>query len=342
MKVLSIGTGAIGTYVGGSLALNGNQAVFLDQPPVVDELQRSGLTLYMEGQEYRIPTPQLASSIETALTHGPFDVAIFALKSFDTAGSVEALRPYRNDLPPILCLQNGVENEGVLAEGLGKDKVIPGTLTSAVGRRGTGSILLERKRGIGVAAGHPLSMRLVAALDVSGLNARLFPNASDMKWSKMLTNLLANATSAILDMSPAEIFSDRRLSGLEVGQLREALRVMRAQGIGVVDLPGTQVRVLAFAVRYIPMGISSRFLVKAVGSGRGGKMPSLHIDLHSGRGMSEVDYLNGAVVRYGRRCGVSTPINQLLNETLLELVRGGQSLDLYRNRPQELINRLQP
>jgi 2-dehydropantoate 2-reductase len=164
----------------------------------------------------------------------------------------------------------------------------------------------------------------------------------DMKWSKMLTNLLANATSAILDLSPAEIFIDKRLNRLEVGQLREAIQVMHAQGIEVVDLPGTPVRALAFAVQHLPLEITRRFLVNAVGSGRGGKMPSLHIDLHSGRGKSEVDYLNGAVVRFGKRCGVPTPVNHLLNDTLLELMRGVSPIDRYTNKSEELLNKLQP
>jgi Ketopantoate reductase PanE/ApbA C terminal. len=78
--------------------------------------------------------------------------------------------------------------------------------------------------------------------------------------------------------------------------LRECLAVMKAQGIDVVDLPKTPVRALAFATR-LPLWLSKPLLGRAAGSGRGGKMPSFHIDLHSGRGKSEVDYLHGAVVR---------------------------------------------
>ncbi len=61
------------------------------------------------------------------------------------------------ELPPALCLQNGVENEARIAAALGAERVIYGTVTSAVGRKGPGHIVLERLRGVGVAAGHPLS-----------------------------------------------------------------------------------------------------------------------------------------------------------------------------------------
>ena len=128
-------------------------------------------------------------------------------------------------------------------------------------------------------------------------------------------------------MSPAEIFSHPGLHRLEVAQMREALAVMRAQNLRPVNLPGTPVKLLAGGVRFLPPALSQPLLQKAVGGGRGGKMPSFHIDLHSGRGRSEVDYLNGAVVRFGEKFGMPTPVNRLLNETLLRLTRGEIEMD---------------
>ncbi len=154
---------------------------------------------------------------------------------------------------------------------------------------------------------------------------------------KMLTNLLANATSAILDMTPAEIFHNPRLYRLEVRQLREVLRLMAVQKIDVVDLPGTPVRMLGWLVRSLPPTLSRPLLQRAVGAGRGGKMPSFHIDLHGGRGQSEVDYLNGAVVRFGEHLGVPTPVNRLLNDTLLALTRGDLPLSEFTHRPDRLL-----
>jgi 2-dehydropantoate 2-reductase len=76
---------------------------------------------------------------------------------------------------------------------------------------------------------------------------------------------------------------------------------------------------------------------KAIGGGRGAKMPSFHIDLHAGRGKSEVDYLNGAVVRAGRKLGIPTPVNQTLTQTLLALANGGQSKEGYSHKPEKLL-----
>jgi 2-dehydropantoate 2-reductase len=201
-----------------------------------------------------------------------------------------------------------VENEPEIALALGVDKVIHGTVTSAIGRRGPGDIVLEKLRGMGVAAGHPLSERLVSVLDAAYLNCRLFPNAASMKWSK-ITSLLANPHRD-LDMTAAKALN-RDLYQLEIRVLRECLAVMEAQDIPVTDLPGTPVRLLAFATG-LPWWLSKPFLSKAAGAGRGSKMPSFHIDLQSGRGRSEVEYLHGAVARFGAGF---PPVNRLLTDT---------------------------
>jgi 2-dehydropantoate 2-reductase len=80
---------------------------------------------------------------------------------------------------------------------------------------------------------------------------------------------------------------------------------------------------------------------RAVGGGRGGKMPSLHIDLHRGRKKSEVDYLNGAVARYGEKYNIPTPVNRLLNETMQELLHDELPKDYFARQPEKLIGRLE-
>jgi 2-dehydropantoate 2-reductase len=154
----------------------------------------------------------------------------------------------------------------------------------------------------------------------------------------MLTNMLGNTTSAILGMTPGEIFADPRLYQIEIQQLREALAVMDAQGIQVTNLPKVPTRWLAFAVRNLPLPFTRPILQQLVNSGRGAKMPSFYIDLHSGRGSSEVEYLNGAVVRFGEKWNVPTPIARTLTETLMALVRGELPVDTFERKPEKLLN----
>jgi 2-dehydropantoate 2-reductase len=160
-----------------------------------------------------------------------------------------------------------------------------------------------------------------------------------MKWSKMLTNLIANPSSAILDMTAGEVFANSKLYKLEIDMLKECLAVMAAMDLQVVDLPGTPVRALAFATT-LPLWLSKPFLARAAGAGRGGKMPSFHIDLHSGRGKSEVEFLHGAVVRAGEECHVPTPVNRMLTETLLALTHKQIPLEEFAHQPEKLLAKL--
>jgi 2-dehydropantoate 2-reductase len=281
MKVLVFGAGAIGAYIGGSLALAGSQLVFLERGAKIEELRARGLRLDLTLDErrktkdaFRLDSSSVVfvSSMEDALRYGPFDLVLFALKSYDTSAALETLKPYADKMPPILCLSNGISNEQAIARVAGKEKVIYGTVTTAVGRRGPGDIVLERLRGVGIAKGHPLVASLFVAFENALLNPRLFDDAMEMKWSKLLTNLIANPTSAILDMTAAEILANRKLYKLEVEMLRECLAVMKAQGIEVVDLPGTPVRALAFATK-LPLWLSKPFLSRAAGGGAETKCP---------------------------------------------------------------------
>jgi 2-dehydropantoate 2-reductase len=344
LKILVFGAGAIGTYIGGSLAHAGHHAVFLERPEVAATIRQNGVRIQVNetgaGASPLTLSPSAydcVGSLPEALALGPFDIALYALKSFDTPAFIASL-PVA-PLPPVLCLSNGVDNEPALADAIGAGNVIAGTVTTAVGRRAAGDVIVERRRGIGIVGGTPLATRLASAMNAAGLNARRYPNAADMKWSKMLTNLLANASSAILNLPPGQIFTHPGLFQMEIEQLREALRVMSACGIHTVNLPKTPVKALAFAAQYLPLAIARPILHKAVGGGRGAKMPSFHIDLYAGRGQSEVGYLNGAVARRGQQAGVPTPVNRLLTDTLLALTRGEIPLETYALQPGKLLGR---
>jgi 2-dehydropantoate 2-reductase len=284
-----------------------------------------------------IPAPSIVSTLEEAQDRGPYQLAIFAVKSFDTAALLRNLAPGIAWLPPFLCLQNGVENEALIGEGLGPERVVSASVTTAIGRKAAGEIVLERLRGIGIAGSQPFVPQLIECMNAAGLKARRYANPISMKWSKMLTNLLANASSAILDLPPSAIFAHPGLYRMELGMLQEALKVMGAQNIPVCDLPGTPVRLLVWIARAFPPLISQPLLANSLGKGRGAKMPSFHLDLHGGRGLSEVDYLNGAVVRFGNKLGIPTPINRWLNETLMGMAGGRIAKDLYAQNPAKFL-----
>ncbi|MEJ2412151.1 MAG: 2-dehydropantoate 2-reductase [Anaerolineales bacterium] len=325
-RILIFGAGAIGTYLGASLANQGNQVIFLERKQDLNTLQEQGLRLEVDGRRISA-NASFISDLEDIRSLN-LTLGILALKTYQLETILPDLIQFKRILPPLLCLQNGVESEMVLAGALGEDCVIPGTVTSAVDRLKKGSVVVRKLRGMGIAGQHERVKSLVTIFNQAGLNCRYYQQAAAMKWSKLLTNLLGNASSAILDLTPAEIYSDQELYKIELEQVREALRVMNELGIQPLNLPGVPVQLLA--------GLS-----KQVGGGRGQKMPSFHIDLYSGRKKSEVDQLNGAVVRAGERIGCSTPVNRFLTRTLMGLITGEIPLDRYSKDRSRFLKDLQ-
>jgi len=153
----------------------------------------------------------------------------------------------------------------------------------------------------------------------------------------LILNLIGNATSAILDMPTRETFADQRVFKIEVRMLREALAVMRAQSIGTVNLPGSPVRLLALGIRFAPRFILQRILQPIVGGGRGDKPPSLLVDMRSGRTQSEIDALNGAIVKAGKTIGVPTPVNAALVGIIHDLLDGKADRSEWRRNIDQLV-----
>jgi 2-dehydropantoate 2-reductase len=262
------------------------------------------------------------------------------IKAYDSAAAIDEIKAVTLTPPPVLSLLNGVDSEVELARAFTPERVISGTVTTPVRVPAPGAVAVEKVRGVGIALGHPLSAPLISAMAAAGLNTRAYPAAGAMKWSKLLTNLVGNATAAILDLTVAEIFGDPRLFAIEAAILHECLAVMHALGCEVVDLPGVPVRLLAWAVQRLPAPLARPLLHRGVGAGRGGKMPSLHVDLHGGRRCTEVEWLNGAVVRHAAAHGVPAPINRILTTTVQGLASGQLDKAHFRRRPEALLELL--
>lgn len=334
MRFLFIGAGALGCYVGGALAQTSHQVGFVERPQNIAELQANGINLTRNGQTRQISNFALYADLSEAATER-YDVIVCTLKSFDTPKILTSLRRIKSELPrlSVLSLQNGIENESIIAEAIGFESVISGTVTSAISKGNLGEVTEETCRGIGIDKNSPISTEIIAALNEAGLKAQGFQDAQSMKWSKLITNLQGSATSAIFDLSPKEIFTNKNIFDIEMKMLRECLNVMKALNLKVVDLPGTPVKALAFATK-LPYFISQPILVKALGSSRGAKMPSLYLDLRVYQAPLETPYLYGAVVKFGAENGIPTPYCTALTKTLELLSNGDIELNHYRHNPE--------
>ncbi len=335
MKILCFGAGAIGSYIAGSLALIGNPLVYIEQEQYVENLKRNGVRIEdIHGEKFHLKLFDAYASVDEAFERHEFDLVIMAVKGFNTDDVIQSLKPYAQRIPAVLSLQNGVENEKKYADAFGEDKVIPCSVCTAISRGEQGAIKVEKLRGIGIADTHPICEELVRECAEAGLKPKLMKDGPAMKWSKLISNLLSNAASAIFNMTPAEVFADPAGFDLEMRQIRETLAVMKGLGISPVDIPGVPLKALCFAVRFLPAFIARPILVKAVGGGRGKKMPSFYIDLYAGRSQSEVEFLNGAVVRFGSSLGIPTPVNRAYYDTLTKLASGDLPLETYARDPE--------
>ena len=333
LRILVIGAGAIGCFVGGKLASAGHAVTLVGRARTAAALQTRGLELYAaDGAVERIPMVSAVASVQEAFP-GPYDIALLAVKSYDTATVLDEMAAAAAEPPPaVLSLQNGVGNEEQIAARFGPQRVIAGTITAPVEVKEPGVVQVTKPTfAIGLAdfpgenlktgsRTHPsLLTPLSSTFSSAGLPARVYNDAHSMKWSKLLMNMIGNATSAILAEPPAVTFADPRIADLEIDALRETLRVMAAAGIHPLNVEKYPLRTLAPLLRFGPRPLLRSALHRVVGGARGGKMPSLFLDLESGKRRSEVVWYNGAVVRKGVEVGIATPANCLLTETVQQL-----------------------
>lgn len=339
MHIVVVGAGAIGCLVGGRLAAAGHQVTLVARPRVVEAISGGGLRINLAGETTFVRhIDAVPSPFEAFLEFGPFDLALFTMKSYDTAAAIQQLQGVREELPPVLSLQNGVGNEEQLIETLGEERVLAGVITIPTSMPVPG-VVRAGKGGIGLAAVSPRRDidPIARVFRQTGFETRVYADWRALKWSKLLLNLIGNATAAILDWPPEQVFADPRLFDVEWRAWQEALAVMRALGLRPVALPGYPLPWLVRLTRWLPRGLLRSLLQRTVARGRGGKMPSLHIDLERGRSRSEVMVLNGAVARVGEELGVPAPVNAALTRILLGLTAGDLDRASFRHRPQRLL-----
>lgn len=342
LNILIVGAGAIGCFVGGRLAATGQNVTLLGRAPLMNKINGDGLVLRHPTRPRETAYPTTATSLEQL--SAPFDFILISVKAPDTPQVIEQLAASRLPLADayLVSLQNGIGNEEKLAGTFGSKKVVAGTVTIPISMPEPGVIEVSKdKGGLGLAPlqpGQPVQA-LADALNFAGLTTPIYPDYQAMKWSKLLLNIVNNASSAILDQPPARIIGNRRLFNLEIEALREGVAVMKAMGLQAVKLPGYPVDWLAWLVGagWLPLPVKGAILRPAMVSGRGTKMPSLHIDLVAGRPGSEIEVLNGAIAQAGQKLGVDTPVNQALTDILRGLVAGELRRADYRHQPDRLL-----
>jgi len=308
MKVYIVGAGAVGTYLG-------------------DLLQTINVDVTYAPRNLADVMPVDA------------DVAIVAVKSYDTDRAIETLRKAIQF--PQKCVfvspQNGIGNEEKLAAAFGEDNVVAAALTVPVGRNhGNGHGEATKEGGLAFA---PLGKNaynwLTAAFASTGLKAQVVHDWRALKWSKLALNIVANASCAILNVLPNRLVHYDEIFTLEIRAIREVRAVMHAMRISPIDLPRYPVRAMQ-GIATLPSPVSRKLLSSRVAGARGTKPPSLLLDLRAGRDQTEVDFLNGAVACAGRDHNVRTPVNAVYARVLEDIAHMPQLWAKYREHPDTL------
>jgi len=291
-----MGAGAVGCYYGGLLARAGHAVTLIGRAPHVEAIQRAGLRLETRTFDERVAAAASADPAAAA----DAELVLCCVKSTDTEEAAAQLAPHLAPAAVVLSLQNGVDNAARLQAKLAQ-RVIPAVVYVGTEMAGPGHVR-HHGRGELVLGAAPESERLAALLCAAAIPTTLNADIDGELWAKLILNCAYNALSAITQLPYGVL---RRSEGVEA-VLRditaECLAVARAAGVVVPGDPWEAVERIA---RTVP-----------------GQHSSTAQDLARGR-RSEIDHLNGVVVRQGERLGIATPVNRVLH-ALVKAIEGQQ------------------
>ncbi len=340
MDILIYGAGAVGGYLGARLAQQKHNVTLVTRDVMAQLISQTGLEV-SEGNRRMVTRPQAATSVAQAFKDGrSYELIILTMKAYDIAAAINPLIAFCPEPNMIITTQNGIGIEKELIQQFGAEHVIAGSFTLPIRKETATQLVAERTDGgLCLAPTQPKQdiRPWVKLFGDTGLDTKGYKNYQSMKWSKAFLNIIANATSAILNRRPGVVYRSDLIFDLEIKMLQEALAVMSAAGHKVVDLPAVPASKLAFSIKHLPRGLLKAGLGKLVADGRGDKMPSFHIDLTAGKGKSEVVYHNGAIAKVGKEVGVPTPVNAALTDILWKLTLEKLDWREFNGRPQRLI-----
>jgi 2-dehydropantoate 2-reductase len=302
-KVVVVGAGAVGSFCGAMLARAGHRVVLVGRPAHVQAIARSGLRLEMGG---RVESIQVEASDDLAAVREA-DLILFCVKSTDTEATARAIAPHLAAGAVVLSLQNGVENAAAIARIVHR-AVVPAVVYVAtamggpgvVQHHGRGDLVIGAMTGASAAPAAELPLQaLVDFFATGGVPVRISADVMAELWSKLMVNCAYNAISGLAQASYGELVALPDVRELQHAVVREVVALAAAEG---VDLPlAPALEAMARIAGAMPAQLSSTAQDMAR------------------RKPSEIDHLNGFVVRRGRELGVATPANQALH-ALVKLV----------------------
>jgi 2-dehydropantoate 2-reductase len=319
MRFCIYGAGSIGCYVGGRLSAAGASVTFIGRPRVGDELAAHGLLLTdYRGADVRV-APSAIRFSTTSDAARDADIILVTVKSAATDDAAADLNAVLPRATVVLSFQNGICNADALRQGLAGRRVIAGMVPFNVIARGHGAFHQGSEGDLELEA-DPLLGSFEQAFLRAGLP--LVPR-NDMKavlWAKLLLNL-NNPINALSNLPLQTELSQRAF--------RRCIRLAQSEALHLLDRAGiTPAKLTPLPPRWIPRFLDVPDVVFAK---LGRRMlaidplarSSMWEDLERGR-TTEIDYINGEIVRLARGLGVRAPVNEKLVELIRDAERGGR------------------
>jgi 2-dehydropantoate 2-reductase len=302
VKIAVLGAGALGCAIGGTLAQAGNGVVLINRHPAqVDAINTRGLVMRTPDGEQVVRTVTAATS---AAGLAPVDLVIVLVKSFHTEAAMSSATNLVGADTTVLSLQNGLGHEDVLAAIVGREHVLAGkTYVGGVmlapghiisGTRGKETLIGELDGTVSERA-----QRIAATFNAAGLATTVSDNIVGTMWDKLLINVSTGALSGITRLPYGPLYEIPEIEATAVAAVQEAMDVAAASGVTLSFTDPRQ------AWRKASAGLPADFKTSMLQSLEKGSV-------------TEIDFINGAVVRWGQRCGVPTPVNQ----TLVACIKG--------------------
>ena len=286
LKIAVMGAGAVGCYYGGMLARAGHPVVLIARPQHVAAISQHGLRLHTTTFDEQV---LLAASIDPAAVSGA-DVVLFSVKSLDTESAGALICPHLAPGALVLCLQNGVDNADRLRGVLPEHLVTAAVVYVATEMAGPGHIQ-HHGRGELVIEPSAYSNTLAVAFIAAGVPTEVSSDVRGALWAKLILNCAYNAMSAITQLPYGQTVPGEGVEEVMRDVVAECLAVAKAAGVQVPgDVPA--------AVRKIAETMRSQYSSTAQDLARGKR--------------TEIDYLNGFIVKRGQSLGVATPANRVL------------------------------
>ena len=290
-EILMVGAGAVGGFFGARLAMHNPNVSFLLRPNTLAAVKQHGLTIRSADGTFTV-RPQVASDVRRLPRP---ELIVLGVKAHDLDEVLNQIEPVLTEKTVILTLQNGIDTEDRLLARLQRDCVVGGVayIYSKIAEPG---IIEHYKKGavaIGELMGNE-SERLLAIRDLftaAGIPCHLSKDIRRTKWEKMCWNCVFNPITVLIDDHVAKALDHPEMMGVIRQIVGEVAAVSAAMKVPLpLDMPERVVKATQ-EIRDIHT--------------------SMYDDWKAGR-RTEIDYLNGFIVRKGRDLGIPTPVNEAL------------------------------